>query len=157
MTLPIENSRLLCCIADSLKDGCLPRIGAANDKDTKAPGPLSDIFLGLHTVPVSYGYTGILYGYPYRTDWPCGPLFDGRHKYGRIPYWPVHFTAVIRYIRCCTGKSKFLFLFNFYEGFPIDNADSYVDQSFPACLPSMINNDLAVQVVSLGNYPSFQI
>ena len=35
MTLPIENLRLFCCIANSLKDGCLPRIGAANDKDTK--------------------------------------------------------------------------------------------------------------------------
>ena len=41
MTLPIENFRLFCCIANSLEDGCLPRIGAANDKDAKTPGEIS--------------------------------------------------------------------------------------------------------------------
>ena len=35
MALPIENFWLFCCIANSLEDGCLPRIGAANDEDTK--------------------------------------------------------------------------------------------------------------------------
>ena len=43
MTLPAENFRLFCCIANSLEDGCLPSIGTANDKDTKTPGELSNI------------------------------------------------------------------------------------------------------------------
>ena len=43
MTLPVENFGLLCCVANSLEDGCLPSIGTANDKDTKTPGPRSDI------------------------------------------------------------------------------------------------------------------
>jgi hypothetical protein len=43
MTLPIENLRLFCCIANSLEDGCLPRIGAANDKDAKTSGDASKI------------------------------------------------------------------------------------------------------------------
>jgi len=44
MTLLIENFRLFCCIANSLEDGCLSRIGAANDKDTKTRGAVSKIF-----------------------------------------------------------------------------------------------------------------
>ena len=43
MTLPIENFRLFCCIANSLEDGCLSRIGAANDKDTKTRGDPSKV------------------------------------------------------------------------------------------------------------------
>jgi hypothetical protein len=43
MTLLIENFRLFCCIANSLEDGCLPCIGAANDKDAKTPGEPSNI------------------------------------------------------------------------------------------------------------------
>ena len=35
MTILTENLRLFCCIANSLEDGCLPRIGTANDEDTK--------------------------------------------------------------------------------------------------------------------------
>ena len=35
ITLPIENFRLFCCIANSLEDGCLPCIGTANDEDAK--------------------------------------------------------------------------------------------------------------------------
>ena len=35
MTIPIENFRLFRRIANSLEDSCLPRIGAANDEDTK--------------------------------------------------------------------------------------------------------------------------
>ena len=38
VAVPIENFRLFCCVANSLKDGCLPRIGAADDKDAKTPG-----------------------------------------------------------------------------------------------------------------------
>ena len=41
MTPPIENFRLFSCIANSLEDGCLPRIGAANDKDAKTRGERS--------------------------------------------------------------------------------------------------------------------
>ena len=33
-----------------------------------------------------FAVTGVLFGYPYRTVSPCGQLFDGRNKYGRIPY-----------------------------------------------------------------------
>ena len=51
MTLLIENFRLFCCIANSLEDGCLPRIGAANDKDTKTTGPVSEI---LCSFPLSF-------------------------------------------------------------------------------------------------------
>ena len=47
MTIPIENFRLFCCIANSLEDGRLPRIGAANDKDTKTPGPRSEILCSI--------------------------------------------------------------------------------------------------------------
>jgi len=43
MTLLIENFRLFCCIANPLEDGCLPCIGAANDKDTKTRGALPNI------------------------------------------------------------------------------------------------------------------
>ena len=43
--------------------------------------------IGLHTIPVSYGYMGILCRYPYCTDWVCSPLFDGHHKYGCITHW----------------------------------------------------------------------
>ena len=43
MTLPIENLWLFCCIANSLEDGCLSRIGAANDKDAKTRGEHSNI------------------------------------------------------------------------------------------------------------------
>ena len=67
---------------------------------------VSNALVGLRAVPVNYGYTGILYGYPYRTNWACGPTFDGRHKYGRIPYWPSQCTTVIQYIRNCTGNKK---------------------------------------------------
>ena len=38
--------------------------------------------IGLHTIPVSYVYMGILYRYPYCTNWVCSPIFDGHHKYG---------------------------------------------------------------------------
>jgi hypothetical protein len=44
ITLPAENFRLFCCIANSLEDSCLPRIGAANDEDTKTPGSPSEVF-----------------------------------------------------------------------------------------------------------------
>ena len=43
MTLAIENFRLFCCVANSLEDGCLPRIGAANNKDAKTPSEPSNI------------------------------------------------------------------------------------------------------------------
>ena len=43
MALPIENFWLFCCIANSLEDGCLPRIGAANDEDVKVLGVISKI------------------------------------------------------------------------------------------------------------------
>ena len=43
MTLLIENFRLFCCIANSLEDGCLSSIGAANDKDAKTLGSPSNI------------------------------------------------------------------------------------------------------------------
>ena len=42
-TLPIENLRLFFCIANSLEDGCLSRISAANDKDAKTLGVPSNI------------------------------------------------------------------------------------------------------------------
>jgi hypothetical protein len=51
MTLPIKNFRLFCCITNSLEDGCLPRIGTANDKYTKTSGTLSD---GLCSFPLSF-------------------------------------------------------------------------------------------------------
>ena len=35
MTFLIKKFRLFCCIANSLEDSCLSRIGAANDQDTK--------------------------------------------------------------------------------------------------------------------------
>ena len=35
MTPLIEDFRLFGCIANSLEDGCLPRIGASNDQDAK--------------------------------------------------------------------------------------------------------------------------
>ena len=43
MTLLIENFWLFCCIANSLEDGCFPRIGAANDEDAKVRGAASKI------------------------------------------------------------------------------------------------------------------
>jgi len=51
MTLLIENLWLFCCIANSLEDSRLPRIGTANDKNTKTPSPLSDI---LCSFPLSF-------------------------------------------------------------------------------------------------------
>ena len=51
MTLLIENFRLFCCIANSLEDGCLSCIGAANDKDAKTPGEPSNI---LCSSPLSF-------------------------------------------------------------------------------------------------------
>ena len=42
--LPIENFWLFCCIANSLEDGCLARISAANDEDTKTLGEPSEPF-----------------------------------------------------------------------------------------------------------------
>jgi len=51
MTLPVENFRLFCCIANSLENGCLPRIGPANDKDAKTPGEQSKI---LYSSPLSF-------------------------------------------------------------------------------------------------------
>ena len=47
MTLLVENFRLFCCIANSLEDGCLPRIAAADDEDTKTPGSPFDILCSL--------------------------------------------------------------------------------------------------------------
>ena len=43
MTLPIENFRLFCCVANSLEDGGLSRIGSANDKDAKTLSELSNM------------------------------------------------------------------------------------------------------------------
>ena len=43
MTLLIKNFRLFCCFADTLEDGRLPCIGAANDKDAKTPSERSNI------------------------------------------------------------------------------------------------------------------
>jgi len=51
MTLLIENFRLFCCIANSLEDGCLSRIGAANDKDAKMWDAVSNI---LYSSPLSF-------------------------------------------------------------------------------------------------------
>ena len=51
ITLLIENFGLFCCIANSLKDGCLPCIGAANDKNTKTLGPVSEF---LCAFPLSF-------------------------------------------------------------------------------------------------------
>ena len=71
--------------------------------------------IGLHTIPVSYSYMSILYRYPYCTNWVCSPIFDGHHKYGCIPYWPVQFTGIIQYLWDCTGRLKKLFWLNFYK------------------------------------------
>ena len=43
MALPIEIFWLFYCIANSLEDGCLPCIGAANDEDAKVRGAISKI------------------------------------------------------------------------------------------------------------------
>ena len=43
MTLRIENSRPFRCIANSLEDGCLSRLGTANDKDAKTLDKRSNI------------------------------------------------------------------------------------------------------------------
>ena len=51
MTVPIENLRPFCCIADSMEDGRLSRIGAANDKDAKMPGEPSNM---LCSSPLSF-------------------------------------------------------------------------------------------------------
>ena len=50
MTLPIEIFWLLCCIENLLKDGCLPRIGMANDKDAKTQIKHSNIECLSHSV-----------------------------------------------------------------------------------------------------------
>ena len=47
VTLPIKNFRLFCCVANSLEDGCLPCIGAANDKNTKTLRPVSEFLCSL--------------------------------------------------------------------------------------------------------------
>ena len=43
MALRIENLRPFCRIANSLEDGCFPRIGAADDEYAKVPGVASKI------------------------------------------------------------------------------------------------------------------
>ena len=43
MALLVENFGLFRCIANSLEDGCLPRIGPANDEDAKTCGEFSNI------------------------------------------------------------------------------------------------------------------
>ena len=43
MAFPIENLRPFCGIANSLEDGCLPCIGAANDEDAKVHGAASKL------------------------------------------------------------------------------------------------------------------
>ena len=70
MALPIENLGLFCCIANSLKDGCLPRIGAANDKDAKTRGEPSNIlcssplsFYFLCSLELGSGKRHLLLGY----------------------------------------------------------------------------------------------
>jgi len=74
MTLPIENFRLFICIANSLEDGCLPRISAANNKDTKTPGPHSD---PLCSFPLSFDIL-------HRLDFSTGK----RHfSMGRLRWW----------------------------------------------------------------------
>jgi hypothetical protein len=51
MTLLVENFRLFRRIANSLEDGCLPRIGAANDKDAETRGEPSN---SLCSFPLSF-------------------------------------------------------------------------------------------------------
>ena len=51
MTLLIENFWLFCCIANSLEDGCLPRVSTANDKDPKTVSSRSEM---LCSFPLSF-------------------------------------------------------------------------------------------------------
>ena len=100
ITLLIENFRLFCCIANSLEDSCLSRIGAANDEDAKTWGKPSNV----------------LCSYPLSCYILCILEFDIGKRHLSLRWWKSWRTAVgsasFGYARSATGVTSLTQLYS---------------------------------------------
>jgi hypothetical protein len=104
MTMPSENFRLFCCMANSLEDGCLPRIGAANDKDAETCGEPSNV---LCSFPLSfYILCSFEFGIGKRHLLPgCLRWWKWRRRKISAP-WAVYCLVVLAFSKKRPNKSK---------------------------------------------------